>query len=59
LLFRQSHQDVVSNEIRLAEVDACGVQALENELRVICAAIERNIDDNQAIKATIDIVWVG
>ena len=39
LFFRQPHQDEIADEVGLAEIDACRIQAFKEELRIVCLAI--------------------
>ncbi|MBN1094616.1 hypothetical protein JKP76_00190 [Blastococcus sp. TML/C7B] len=43
----QPHEHVVANQVGLAELAAGRVHTLEDELRVVLSAIERDVDDDQ------------
>ena len=54
LLVRQSHQHVVANQVGLREVEPGRVQALEDQLRVVVVALERDVDDQQLLNPADD-----
>ena len=51
LLVRQAHQHVVADQVGLREVEPGRVQALEDQLRVVVVALERDVDDQQLLDA--------
>ena len=57
--FRQSHEKIVAYQVTLAEVNACGVQAFEDKLRIINTALQLDINDVQACDASIDFIGVS
>ena len=46
-LLLQPHQDIIADEIGLAQLPPSGVHALENELRIVLVAIERDVHHHE------------
>ena len=50
----EAHQDEVADQVGLAQLLAGGVHALEDELRVVLIAAERDVHDHQLGEAAAD-----
>ena len=54
-----AHQDEVPDQVSLCQVEARGIQTLENHLRVVLPPDEAHIDNNQLLDSSIDNFQVG
>ncbi|EDP61538.1 hypothetical protein BAL199_13910 [alpha proteobacterium BAL199] len=50
----EAHEDEVADQVSLAQLLAGGVHALEDELRVVLVAAERDVHDHQLGEAATD-----
>ncbi len=51
-----THKNIVADQIRLAQIEAGGVQTFEDQLRVVVLPVQRYVNDDQFAEARIDIV---
>src|SRR6056297_3463929 len=59
LLFGKPHQDEIPDQVGRAEIHTGGVEALEDELRVVDAAVERDVHEQEAIETPVYRFRVG
>ncbi len=50
MLWRQAHQDEITDQVSLTEFAAGGVHALEDQLRVVLGAIKGNIYNHELVE---------
>ena len=55
----EAHQDEVADQVGLAQLTASGVHALENQLRVVLVAAQRNVHDHELREALAKAREVG